>query len=124
MQNKTIVSISLLLVVLALPAWAKPLVEAPPPPPMPEEVPPSQGEAPQNPVTIETPSRGQLLYENQCIACHESMVHIRTHRQVKSSPELRAQVVRWAAYANPTWGDEEVEEVVRYLDTQYYRFEK
>jgi mono/diheme cytochrome c family protein len=73
---------------------------------------------------IETPSRGQLLYENQCIACHESVVHIRSNRGVKSLPELQAAVARWATYAKPSWDSEEIEEVTRYLDSRYYKFEK
>jgi hypothetical protein len=31
-------------------------------------------------------------------------------------------VVRWAEYQKLRWGREEIDEVVKYLDAQYYKF--
>lgn len=70
------------------------------------------------------PSRGQLLYDNHCVTCHESMVHIRNRQQVKSMQELRNQVARWAAYAKLRWDKDEIEEVARFLNTRFYKFER
>jgi mono/diheme cytochrome c family protein len=83
---------------------------------------PSTDEPRQRPIKSSVPSRGQLLYENHCMACHESIVHIRTQQQVQSLPELQAQVGRWAEYLQLRWSKEEVEDVVDYLDRQYYQF--
>ena len=104
-------------------AAAARLVEAPPPPPLPDVQLEADG-SPQKTGQADTASRGRLLYENHCLACHESLVHIRTHQTVKSLPALRAEVARWAANANLPWSGEEVEEVARYLDAQYYKFER
>jgi hypothetical protein len=65
-----------------------------------------------------------MLYENHCMICHESLVHVRSQQQVRSQPQLRAKVLHWADYLQLHWGGEEVEEVVRYLDRQYYQFER
>lgn len=122
-MRTTTISIAVLSLLLSLPVCAAKLIYAPPPPAMPE-APLEEDGTPKKPALIDAPSRGQLLYENHCMACHESVVRIRTRQQVKSLPALRAEVARWATYANLPWSKEEIEEVARYLDTQYYRFEK
>jgi mono/diheme cytochrome c family protein len=66
--------------------------------------------------------RGKLLYETNCIACHESMVHIRSDRRALSRTQLQAQVVRWAGVARPEWSAEEIADVVHYLNATYYKF--
>lgn len=105
-------------VFLSSPAWATPRVEAPPALPAPEAVAPDQPE----PVQVAPPTRGQMLYENHCTHCHESLVHIRDLRRAKSPAALRAQVVRWSEHAGLRWKAEDIDEVSRHLDTRYYRF--
>jgi hypothetical protein len=85
--------------------------------------PPSANEPRQEPVKPPLPSRGQLLYENHCMVCHASIVHIRTRQQATSLSALRAQVVRWAASMQLHWSTEDIEDVVGHLDRQYYRFD-
>lgn len=93
-------------------------------PPVPElGAPPRQPPQPK-PVLPPAPQRGQMLYENHCMSCHESLVHIRTRQQAKTLPQLRARTLHWAGYLHLRWGGEEIEDVVRYLDSQYYRFER
>ncbi|MCK7583313.1 MAG: hypothetical protein MZV65_52385 [Chromatiales bacterium] len=41
--------------------------------------------------------RGRLLYENHCMSCHESVLHIREKRKAANPAELRAAIERWAA---------------------------
>jgi len=36
---------------------------------------------------------------------------------------LHARVLNWAAYLKLRWGTQEVEDVVRHLNNQYYKFE-
>jgi mono/diheme cytochrome c family protein len=68
----------------------------------------------------EPPSRGQLLYETHCIACHTTQVHWRDQRLVSDYPNLVAQVVRWQGNTGLGWTGEEVREVARYLDATFY----
>lgn len=97
--------------------------------PRPQSVSPAQEtgsvrlDAPARAVAPATPTRGQLLYENHCMSCHESVVHIRSKRHARSAAELRVRVTRWAAVARVRWGMEEIDDVTRYLDSQYYKFE-
>lgn len=104
-----------------LPAWAS--LPAEPTLPATAIEPPLLDEPDQKAIEPPAPSRGQLLYENHCMVCHESVVHIRSRQQVRSLPALQAQVRRWAAYMQLRWGKEEVEEVAGHLDRQYYKFE-
>jgi mono/diheme cytochrome c family protein len=122
MRIRFLVFVALLSLTLATPVWTAKPVYTPPPPPMPEEV--TQDDAPQKPAAMETPSRGQLLYENHCMGCHESVDSIRARRHVESLSGLRVEVSRWATYTNLPWGTEEVEEVVQHLNIRYYSFEK
>lgn len=65
--------------------------------------------------------RGHLLYENNCIGCHGSVVHVREQRRIRSVPALRAEVAARAQGAGLRWTAEEIDDVVRYLDRRYYR---
>jgi hypothetical protein len=76
------------------------------------------------PSLIPAPSRGQLFYENHCLACHESVVHIRERHKVRTMEDLRASVVLWAGELRLNWGPPEVEEVVRHLNLHYYHFDE
>ena len=108
---------------LSLPVSANPRIEASPSPQVVESQ-STKDKPAQKPPAFPTPSRGQLLYDNHCTTCHESLVHIRIRQQVTSMPSLRNQVTRWAAYAKLRWSKDEIEEVARYLNTQFYKFEK
>jgi hypothetical protein len=122
MRTQIIISAALLSLGFALPALASPRIQ-PPPPVQQLETQPAQGEAPPRRVTPAAPPRGQLLYENHCLSCHESLVHIRSSRRTQSLTELRARVTHWAEYLHLRWSKEEVDEVVRHLNSRYYKFE-
>ncbi len=109
--------------VLALPVSANPRTEAYPSPQALESKSTTEKPA-QKTLALPATSRGQLLYDNHCTTCHESVVHIRSRQQVKSLPELHNQVARWAAYAKLRWNKDEIEEVARHLNTQFYQFER
>ena len=66
--------------------------------------------------------RGQMLYENHCLQCHESEVHIREQRKVRSLKDLEEQVNRWVKELKVAWGDEEIADIARYLNRTVYKF--
>jgi len=68
--------------------------------------------------------RGALLYENHCIACHTTQMHWRDQRMATDWASLRAQVRRWQGAAQLNWADEEIDDVARYLNARFYRFEE
>ncbi len=63
------------------------------------------------------PSRGALLYDTHCIACHTTQVHWRERKLVSDWASLAAETQRWQRNLGLRWSDEEVEEVVRHLNT-------
>lgn len=68
-------------------------------------------------------SRGELLYENSCKACHDEQVHWREQRLVTDWSSLEAQVRRWQAVGRLSWSDDDIRDVTRYLNEQIYHFE-
>ena len=67
-------------------------------------------------------SRGQMLYENHCTSCHESMVYIRAKRKASSYKDLGKWVSQRADWLNLHWGDLEKQDVLQYLNERYYQF--
>jgi mono/diheme cytochrome c family protein len=65
-------------------------------------------------------SRGQLLYENHCIRCHVNSVHDRNPRRVHNLPDLYQWVEKWAKLQKLEWSQDEVRDVVDYLNRAYY----
>ena len=66
-------------------------------------------------------SRGELLYNTHCVACHNTQVHWREGKLVSDWPSLLAQVRRWQAADRLRWSDEDIEGVARYLNDTVYR---
>ncbi|MDR6536787.1 hypothetical protein [Variovorax soli] len=66
-------------------------------------------------------SRGALLYSTHCIACHSEQMHWRQKKLVTDWASLKAQVRRWQAEAALDWSDDDVAEVARYLNEEFYR---
>jgi len=67
-------------------------------------------------------SRGQLLYETHCIACHTKQIHWRDRRLATDGPSLVAQIERWQRNTGLGWSREEVDDVARYLNRSIYKF--
>lgn len=67
-------------------------------------------------------ARGELLYSTHCAACHASEVHWREKRLVKDLSSLKFQVRRWQASIGLAWAEDEIADVVRYLNAAYYGF--
>ncbi len=68
------------------------------------------------------PGRGELLYTTHCVACHNARVHWRDQKLATDWASLRAQVRRWQGVQKLGWGEPDITEVARYLNTFYYRY--
>lgn len=66
--------------------------------------------------------RGRLLYENHCMVCHESVVHVREDRKAASREDLRAWIRRWEQQLELEWEGSDIEDVTEYLNDRYYGF--
>jgi mono/diheme cytochrome c family protein len=74
------------------------------------------------PAQAQAPSRGELLYNTHCGACHSTQMHWRQKKLATTWDTLKAQVQRWQGVAGLEWSDAEVEEVARYLNDTIYRY--
>jgi len=68
-------------------------------------------------------SRGQLLYEDHCQACHTSVVHVRETHKARTLKDLEYWVTHWSDELKLPWGEDEVRDVVDYLNVRYYKIE-
>jgi mono/diheme cytochrome c family protein len=67
--------------------------------------------------------RGKQLHDEQCIKCHDDSVYTRKEHFVTSKKALVTQVNRCAMNAGAQWSEEDIADVVDYLNTSYYKFE-
>ena len=72
--------------------------------------------------TAATPSRGELLYDTHCKACHREQLHWRDKKLATDWPSLREQVRHWQATALLGWSEADIVEVTRHLNDAYYHF--
>jgi len=67
-------------------------------------------------------TRGQVLYETHCIACHDAQVHWRDTKLATDWDSLKEQVRRWQLRAGQGWNEADIVDVARYLNNAFYRF--
>jgi hypothetical protein len=104
----------------SLPAMAALVPEGQPPvPPVP--LPAEKSESSRPPPAV-TGSRARMLYENHCTRCHTSVVHVREKRRADSLRVLEGWVRRWSGEEKLGWSEEEIVDVVDYLNRRYYKF--
>ena len=73
-------------------------------------------------VRAPTVTRGQILYDTHCIACHNTQVHWRDKKLVVDWASLKGEVRRWQATAGQWWSEADIVEVTRYLNDTIYRY--
>jgi mono/diheme cytochrome c family protein len=67
-------------------------------------------------------ARGRALYENHCVVCHTPKIHSRPSRIPRNVNELRQIVTHWATAQDLRWSEEEIADVVWYLNETKYRY--
>ena len=65
---------------------------------------------------------GDDLHFENCTGCHDSSVYTRDNRNVRSLARLGTQVRFCKDSLGLTWFDDEVDDVIEYLNTNYYHF--
>ncbi len=65
---------------------------------------------------------GDDLHFEHCTGCHDSTIYSREERKVKSLAQLGTQVRLCRENLGLTWFDDEVDDVIEYLNQTYYRF--
>lgn len=65
---------------------------------------------------------GKRLHDANCTRCHDSDIYTRPKRIVNSLEELKKRVTQCELSAELTWFEEDINDVVLYLDENYYKF--
>jgi mono/diheme cytochrome c family protein len=73
--------------------------------------------------------RGKSLHDDYCIECHVSIqggdgsgIYTRTDRRIDSLMALRSQVNRCKNSMGVSWPEDQIDDVVAYLNSMYYKF--
>ena len=74
-------------------------------------------------------TRGKELHQENCISCHVSImggdgsgIYTRSDRQIESLDMLRKQVKRCKTSLQEDWPEDQVEDVIYYLNQTFYKF--
>lgn len=67
-------------------------------------------------------NHGEELHMENCTGCHGTGIYTRKNRLVNSLPKLGSQVRFCRDNLGLTWFDDEVNNVIHYLNTDYYKF--
>ena len=74
------------------------------------------------------PVNGKALHNESCIACHTSLtngkpstLYTRSERKFNSLKGLKTQVMRCQNSVGVNWFDDQIADVVEYLNTTYYK---
>ena len=65
---------------------------------------------------------GEQLHNERCVRCHGTGVYTRENRRIDSLDKLGAQVRFCKNQTGVMWFDDEVEDVIHYLNKTFYRF--
>lgn len=82
------------------------------------------------PVLASDVARGKELHDANCIRCHASMfggdgsgIYTRADRRVDSLVGLQQQIQRCKNSLGVSWPDDDIDSVVAYLNSTFYKFE-
>jgi len=65
--------------------------------------------------------KGETLHQS-CLQCHGTEVYLPPKRKIGSLAALRRETARWGDYYNPKLTKSEIEDLVAYLNRDFYRF--
>lgn len=68
-------------------------------------------------------AEGKKLHDQSCLKCHNTNVYTRKDRNIKTLAALKHQVSNcMKGPANVHWNEQETAAVVKYLNTEFYKF--
>ena len=67
------------------------------------------------------PVNGERLHRS-CLQCHGTEVYMPPERKVTSLAALRRATVRWSDMYNPRFTKAEIDDLVAFLNRDFYRF--
>ena len=67
-------------------------------------------------------NHGKSLQQKNCMRCHDDGMYTREERRVNTLDALRHQVQRCETNLDLQWFPEDVDAVIEYLNTSFYKF--
>jgi mono/diheme cytochrome c family protein len=68
-------------------------------------------------------ANGKRLLDANCMACHQTEMFTRTDRKVQSLDALKKQLVACSHAAKKDFSASEMQDLLKYLNDQFYHFE-
>jgi cytochrome c5 len=68
-------------------------------------------------------ANGKRLHDANCTGCHDSSVYSRKDRAIRSLDALKHQVQGCGHMAKKEFSTTELQDIVKYLDEKFYRFQ-
>ena len=69
------------------------------------------------------PDRGGKLHRN-CLGCHGTELYVPPRAKLNSLPALKKEVERWNDRMNPKFTKQEIEDLVAWLNRDFYKLSK
>lgn len=69
------------------------------------------------------PVKGEQLHR-ACLGCHGTELYVPPRAKVKTLSALRKEIVNWNDRMNPKLTKKEIDDVLAYLNRDFYRFPK
>jgi mono/diheme cytochrome c family protein len=67
------------------------------------------------------PLRGEQLHRD-CLGCHGTELYVPPRAKVKTLAALKKEIERWNDRVNPKFSKQEIEDLVAYLNRDFYKF--
>lgn len=69
------------------------------------------------------PAKGERRHE-ACLQCHGTELYVPPQAKIESLRALRKEVQRWTDYYNPRFSNQEIDDLVAFLNRDFYKFEE
>ena len=66
--------------------------------------------------------KGKTLHNENCLRCHNESKYMSEDRKIKNIQQLRKRVSQCELMAEIAWFDEEIDDVIAYLNHAFYHF--
>ena len=77
-----------------------------------------------NPKAVTGAANGKKLHDAKCFGCHDTRQYTRKNRIVHTYEDLHARVEFCDAASNAGFSFDDLDDVVTYLNTEFYKFKK
>jgi len=67
------------------------------------------------------PVRGEKLHQD-CLGCHGTELYAPSRAKVKTLAALKRETERWNDRMNPKFSKQEIEDIVAWLNRDFYKF--